>query len=126
MRDQTLWSWHMIAAVVIILLLGMHMTVMHLDDIIGVGNPAGGKAIDWSNVSARMKSGALAVGYIVLLAAALFHGLYGLRNILFELVSADTSRQRIDIVLSALGLVLFAIGTWAAIASYWHASAGGA
>jgi len=127
MRDQSLWSWHIVAAVVILVLLGTHMTVMHLDDLLGVGNAnANEPAIDWSNVSARMESGGLTIAYIALLGAALFHGLYGFRNMLFELVSAETARQRIDIVISALGLVLFAIGTWAAIASYWHASAGGA
>jgi succinate dehydrogenase hydrophobic anchor subunit len=95
-----------------------------LDDLIGVGNAAGGKAIDWSNVSARMKSAGAMFGYILLLAAGLFHGLYGLRNMIFEVVSSEPARQRIDTVLSALGLLLLAIGTWAAIASYWHASAG--
>jgi len=122
MRDQSLWSWHIIAGLIVLFLLGTHMTVMHLDATVGVGNPAEGKPIDWSNVSARMKSAGLTVGYIVLLAAALFHGFYGLRNILYELVASDSGRRRIDVALSSIGLVLLAIGTWAAVASYWHAT----
>ena len=120
MRDQKLWTWHLAAGVVILVFLGMHMTVMHLDKIVHFAglNPAGGHPIDWQNVIARGKIGAFAVTYVGLLGAALFHGLYGLRNILFELNPASWLKRTVSIVLLLCGLALFIYGTWAAIAGF--------
>jgi len=117
MRDQKLWTWHLATGVVILFFLGMHMTVMHLNSVIVLKglNPAGGHPIDWSNVVSRARSGFFAVTYVVLLGAALFHGLYGLRNILFELDPARWLKRAISGVLLGGGLVLFVIGTWAAL-----------
>ncbi len=119
MRDQKLWAWHLAAGVVVLVLLGLHMTVMHLDAVVHLAglNPAGGHPIDWANVAARAKSTLLASTYVLLLGAALFHGLYGLRNILFELGPGRGLRTAISVVLLIGGLGLFALGTWAAFAS---------
>ena len=121
MRDQTLWTWHLLAAVVIGVFLGLHMTIMHLDQIVRVFNPAPGHPIEWGNVLARGKSAGFMVTYIVLLGAALFHGLYGLRNILFELNPAKGMRQFVTVLFLVGGLGLFAFGTWAAIVSFQKA-----
>ena len=120
MRDQKLWTWHLAAGVVILFLLGLHMTIMHLDAVVHFAglNPSGGHPIDWHNVAARAKSGGFAVTYVLLLGAALFHGLYGLRNILFELNPARRLKTAVSVVLLLGGLALFAYGTWAAIASF--------
>ena len=117
MRDQKLWTWHLAAGVVILFFLGMHMTVMHLNTVVVLKwlNPAGGHPIDWQNVVARARSGFFMVTYVVLLGAALFHGLYGLRNILFELDPARWLKRAISGLLLGGGLGLFVIGTWAAI-----------
>ncbi|MGD1149215.1 MAG: hypothetical protein ABR961_14835 [Thermoanaerobaculaceae bacterium] len=117
MRDQKLWTWHLAAGVVILVFLGLHMTVMHLNSVVvlkGI-NPAGGHPIDWANVASRARSGFFMVTYVVLLGAALFHGLYGLRNILFELDPARWLKRTISGLLLFGGLGLFVIGTWAAI-----------
>jgi succinate dehydrogenase / fumarate reductase membrane anchor subunit len=123
MRDQKLWTWHILAGGVILVLLGMHMTIMHLDKVVHLAgyNPAGGRPIDWANVVARGKSAFMPVSYVLLLGAALFHGLYGLRNILLELNPAAWLRKAIGLVLLLGGLGLFAFGSWVAVAS--HASA---
>jgi len=84
-RDRKLWTWHVAAGLMILVLLGLHMAIMHLDSLLGLFNPAGGQPIDWDNVLARSQSLFFTATYILLLGAALFHGLYGLRNILFEL-----------------------------------------
>ena len=118
MRDQKLWTWHVAAGLVVLVFLGLHMTVMHLEAIVGIFNPHGGHPIDWANVLERMKSGLFAVTYVVLLGAALFHGLYGLRNILFELNPAPAIKSAIGWVLLLGGVGLFAVGTWAAWASH--------
>lgn len=117
MRDQKLWTWHLAAGAVILVFLGVHMTVMHLNEIVSVFNPAGGRPIDWQNVVARARSAGFMVSYVVLLGAALFHGLYGLRNILFELDPARWVKRAISLVLLLGGLGLFVVGTWAAVAS---------
>ena len=116
MRDQSLWFWHVAAGVAILLLAGLHMGIMHLDVILGIGNAAGGHPIDWANVVARGKSVAFLLSYVLLLGAALFHGLYGLRNILFELTAARGLRAACNVILILLGLALFILGTWAAVA----------
>lgn len=117
MRETKLWTWHIITAAIILVLLGMHMFIMHLDLIIGYMNPEGGRAIEWANVLARMKMTAFTVTYVILLGAALYHGLYGLRTILFELNPAKMLQTLITVVFTLTGLVLFVIGTYAAIAS---------
>ena len=119
MRDQALWTWHVLAGLVIAVLLGLHMTIMHLDVIVGVFNPADPHPIAWANVVARARMGFFTMSYIVLLGAALFHGLYGLRNILFELGPGRGVKSALNVVLAAGGVGLFAFGAWAA----WTAGA---
>jgi len=115
MRDQKLWTWHLAAGVVVLIFLGLHMAIMHLNAILGVFNAPGTHPIDWTNVVARAKSGGFTVTYIVLLGAALFHGLYGLRNIAFELDPARWLKRTISMALLLGGIGLFIVGTWAAI-----------
>jgi succinate dehydrogenase/fumarate reductase cytochrome b subunit len=120
MKDQKLWSWHVAAGILVLLLLGLHMAVMHLDEILKLAafNPAGGEPIDWANVVARGKMVFFPVTYVLLLGAALFHGLYGLRNILWELNPKAGLGAFLSIVLIVAGVALFALGAWSAVASF--------
>ena len=122
MRDQKLWTWHLAAGAIILFLLGLHMAIMHLDALLGIFNPAGGHPIDWANVVARGQSLAFTLNYILLLGAALFHGLYGLRNILFELDPAPPLKKALGWVLILVGVGLFIFGTWAAWVGHQVAS----
>jgi hypothetical protein len=70
-RDQRLWTWHVAAGLVILLLLGLHMAIMHLDVLVGIFNPAGGHPIEWANVVARARSVFFMVTYVLLLGGAL-------------------------------------------------------
>ena len=119
MRDQRLWTWHLLAGLVIFALLGLHMAVMHLDTMLGWFNPEGLKPIAWESVLQRARMGFFTLSYIVLLGAALFHGLYGLRNILFELGPGRGAKGLISVVLALGGAGLFLFGAWAA----WTAGA---
>ncbi len=121
MRDQSLWTWHLAAGAVILVLLGLHMVNMHLEAIFHVLNPAGGHPTDWANVVARARHAAFMVIYILLLGSALYHGFYGLRNILFELNPGAGLRTAITGVLVVGGIGLFVLGTWAAIEGFQHA-----
>ena len=118
MRDQKLWTWHVAAGVLVLVFLGLHMVIMHLTRTVGIGNPAGGHAVDWGNVVARGKSLFFTLTYVLLLGAALFHGLYGLRNIVCELGPPAGLKKAINALLLVGGLGLFGLGTWAAIASF--------
>jgi succinate dehydrogenase / fumarate reductase membrane anchor subunit len=119
MRDLRLWTWHLLAGLIIFVLLGLHMAVMHLDTLLGWFNPEGLKPIAWESVLQRARMGFFTVSYIVLLGAALFHGLYGLRNILFELGLARGTKGLVSVVLALGGAGLFVFGAWAA----WTAGA---
>ena len=71
-RDQKLWTWHLAAGLLILVLLGLHMAIMHLDSLLGIFNPAGGHPIDWENVVARSQSLFFMVSYVLLLAPPCF------------------------------------------------------
>jgi succinate dehydrogenase hydrophobic anchor subunit len=111
------WTWHIITAIVILVLLGLHMLVMHLDDLVG-WFLAGETAISWGSVLARSKSTFFATTYVVLLAAALYHGLYGLRTILLELSIGPRGQKALTVLFWIGGVGLFGLGTLGTIAAY--------
>jgi succinate dehydrogenase / fumarate reductase membrane anchor subunit len=122
MRETKYWTWHMAAGVVILFLLGLHMLIMHLG---GIGfAPHGGEAISKANSLFRDGRLFFTVTYILLLAVALYHGLYGLRTILFELTLRPATEKAITFVLLVAGLGLFGLGAWAAVAVHAIARAG--
>jgi len=123
MRDQRWWTWHVGAGLVVLVFLGLHMAIMHVDSILGLFNRPGTEAIEWSNVAERARSAFFMVTYVVLLGAALFHGLYGLRNILFELNPGAGLKKGLSALLALVGIGLFGLGTWAAWASFGLARA---
>ena len=55
------------------------------------------------------------VTYILLLGAGLFHGLYGLRSIFYELSLSKALEKTIGGVLAAAGIALFLYGGYVAI-----------
>lgn len=127
MRDTPLWTWHVIAGLLILVLGGLHMAIMHYTGVLSMDgtNPAGLDPLEWENVVHRGRQVAFMVSYIVLLGAALFHGLYGFRNIVFELNPSKGVRTGITAVLLVIGVGLFVVGTWAAIAARGVALAAG-
>jgi succinate dehydrogenase / fumarate reductase membrane anchor subunit len=117
MRETKYWTWHMAAGVVILFLLGLHMLIMHLGGITHLFIlPHGGEAVSQANSLFRDSKLFFTVTYILLLGVALYHGLYGLRTILFELTLKPALEKAITVVLLVMGLGLFGLGTWAAIA----------
>jgi succinate dehydrogenase hydrophobic anchor subunit len=101
---------------VILVFLGLHMAIMHLDATFGLfRSHAGVEPEDWTSVVLRMKNGFFAVTYVVLLGAALYHGLYGLRNILLEISPDHGMRRIINAGLWLVGLGLFGFGAYVAV-----------
>jgi len=118
MRESTLWMWQIFAGVVILVLLGIHMFVMHFDSIfyvLGIGDK---DVLSWESVLGRSQQLGDMIIYILLLGFALYHGLYGLRNILFELTLPSGLEVVIPIVLLVGGVGLFVYGTYVTIAVF--------
>lgn len=113
--NTKLWTWNVLAGLVLIFLLGLHMLGFHMNDLLGLieGDP-----LEWTTVSQRAQALSQAAFYILFLGFALYHGLYGLRNILLELNISDGTAGFINKLLVVAGVLLFALGTWAAIAAY--------
>ena len=122
MRETKYWTWHMAAGVVILFLLGLHMLIMHTGGITHLFAPHGGLAVSKENSLFRDGKLFFTVTYILLLGAALYHGLYGLRTILFELTLKRAAEKAVSAILLVLGIGLFGLGTWAAFTA--HAIAG--
>jgi succinate dehydrogenase / fumarate reductase membrane anchor subunit len=124
MRETKYWTWHMAAGGVILFLLGLHMLIMHVGGITHLFAPNGGEATSRENSLYRDGSLFFLVTYILLLGVALYHGLYGLRTILFELTLKPGVEKAISVVLLIAGLGLFGLGTWAAFTTHAIAIAG--
>jgi succinate dehydrogenase hydrophobic anchor subunit len=124
MGETKYWTWHMLAGLAILLLLGLHMLIMHLGGLTGlfVAHPAE-EAVAQINSQARDANPVFMFTYILLLGIGLYHGLYGLRTILFELTLKPAVEKAVSAVLLILGLGLFGLGTWAAIAAHGAALA---
>lgn len=118
MRESKLWSWHILTAVIILVLLGMHMGIMHLGAILNAFGIGSGEPVKSGEVFHRSQQLLFMVIYILLLGAALFHGLYGLRSMLFELSLSKKMEKAIGGLCAVVGFALFIYGSYAAIAVY--------
>ena len=83
-----------LAGVVILFLLGLHMLIMHLGGLTHLFAPHGEPG-SHRKENSLSRDGKLffTVTYILLLGVALYHGLYGLRTILFELTLKPASGE---------------------------------
>jgi succinate dehydrogenase hydrophobic anchor subunit len=118
MRESKLWFWHILSAGAILILLGAHMGAMHLSAIakalgIGSGNP-----VSSAEVFRRSRQLIFLITYIFLLGSALFHGLYGLRSMLFELSFLKKMEKIIGGLCALTGVALFIYGSYVAVRVY--------
>ena len=110
MRETRLWSLHLLVIPIIIVLLGLHFAVMHYAPVFyGVSVE---EARNFETMIERGRSVAQLVLYILLLAAGLYHGLYGLRGILRELPLTPAFVKLVDVGILLFGLFIFALGTY--------------
>jgi len=118
MKESSFWSWHILAAIIILVVLGIHIGVMHLDNLLlyfGFGEK---EVLSYESVAERSKSIYYLVVYLILLGAALYHGLYGFRSILFELPMGRKFEKPIRIIIPLGGLALFIYGAYAIIVGF--------
>jgi succinate dehydrogenase hydrophobic anchor subunit len=115
MRESRLWFWHILSAVVILVLLGVHMGTMHLSELLHMAGIGSGDPVDSSQVFERSRQAVYMVTYILLLGTGLFHGLYGLRSMFFELSLSKALEKTIGGVLAVAGVALFLYGSYVAV-----------
>jgi succinate dehydrogenase / fumarate reductase membrane anchor subunit len=124
MNGTKYWTWHMAAGVALLFLLGLHMLIMHMGGTAHWFAPYGAEPVSMKNSLFRDGKLFFTVTYIFLLGVALYHGLYGLRTMLFELTLKPAAEKAITVVLLLVGIGLFGLGTWAAVAVHGIALAG--
>lgn len=110
MRETRLWSLHLLVIPIIVILLGLHFAIMHYAPVF-YGTSVE-EARSFAAVVERGRSIAQFVLYILLLAAALYHGLYGLRGIIRELPLSPALGKIVDISIILFGLLIFGFGAY--------------
>lgn len=110
MRETRLWSLHLLAIPIIAVLLGLHFAVMHYAPVFyGMSVE---EARSFEVMVERGRSTVQFILYILLLAAGLYHGLYGLRGIIRELPLGPSLAKAVDAGILLFGLVIFGLGTY--------------
>ncbi|MEJ2244562.1 MAG: hypothetical protein P8Y80_00530 [Acidobacteriota bacterium] len=115
MRESRLWFWHILSAIVILVLLGLHMGTKHLSELLHMIGIGSGDPVQSAQVFHRSQQAVYMITYILLLGTGLFHGLYGLRSIFFELSLSKTLEKLIGGVLAVAGIALFVYGSYVAV-----------
>jgi succinate dehydrogenase hydrophobic anchor subunit len=94
----------LLSGVGIAVLLGIHMVVQHLNIILATGDT---DPNSWISMIGRSTQWGWVVIYLLLLAFGIYHGLYGLRNIIFELTASERTERYINWAFIIGGLVVF-------------------
>jgi len=124
MRESKRFALHLVAAVVILVLLGVHMAIMHLDGLLERIAGASGDPLAWERVLERGRSLFFSLTYVLLLGAALYHGLYGLRTMILELEPPPRLRRAASVIIWIAGVALFGLGSYTVIATSVMAAGG--
>ena len=116
MRESKLWFLHVITAIIILVLLSSHMGIMHMGSILGkLGFDFSADPTNTEEVFQRSRQVLFMVVYIALLGTALFHGLYGLRSIFYELSLPKVTEKTVGRALCIAGIALFIYGSYVAV-----------
>jgi succinate dehydrogenase hydrophobic anchor subunit len=115
MRESKLWFWHIVSAAAILIVLGAHMGIMHLSAVakaLGIGS---GDPVKSAEVFRRGRQLLFLITYVLLLGSALFHGLYGLRSMIYELSFSKKFEKAIGGLCALTGVALFIYGSYVAV-----------
>ena len=117
LKESTQWLLFLLAGLVMLAVLGVHYGVMHLSGLT-VGETHA-QVLSFKSVHARSGQVFYLVVYLTLLVAALYHGLYGLRAIVFEISAIPEGlRKAIGLLLVVAGWGFFFFGSWAIIKGF--------
>ena len=116
MRSTRFHLLHMLTGVLIAVLLGIHMVIVHLDDILGFFGVNAAEPASWQAMIERSSQVVWAGIYIALLAFVLYHALYGLRGIMLEVMPSARAGRVITRVFIIAGIVIFIWGSYVPLA----------
>lgn len=116
MRTTRLRLIFLLTGVLIAVLLGTHMVVIHLDSILTFFGAEAAEPTSWDSVMDRSGEGIWVALYIVLLAVAIYHGLYGLRGVIVEVTTSARLKSVISWAFIAIGVAAFAWGAYVPLA----------
>ncbi|MDK2820797.1 MAG: succinate dehydrogenase / fumarate reductase, rane anchor subunit [Clostridia bacterium] len=117
MRESRLWFLFVLAGACMIVLLGAHLFVMHLETFMGYLGITIHEPLAYAEVMARAKSVSWLVIYMALLILALYHGLYGVRSVLLETINMK-HHSTVTAVIVIVGLIAAVFGSYIVIQSY--------
>ena len=116
MRESTLWFLHIVTALVLMIAIPIHLH--NFSTLLGpVGAPGYELALSWEFIRSRAKDIFYTVTYTALLGAATYHGMYGVRSIIYELTLTKTYERLVSIICLIAGAVLFVYGAYVAVAA---------
>ena len=115
MRSTYSWLLQIITGVFIAVLLGIHMVLQHLDAILDFFGADTVDLTGWAPMIERADQGIFVALYIALLAVGLYHGIYGLRNIILETTTSARVRNIVTWSFIILGVGIFAWATYVPI-----------
>ncbi len=118
MRHTYVWFAQLVTAALIAAFLGIHMVLMHLEDILGFFGVEIHEPTSWGSMIERAGKGSWLAFYILFLAFVVYHGLNGLRGILLELMPSPKVERVINWTIIALGVIAFALGTYVPVALF--------
>jgi succinate dehydrogenase hydrophobic anchor subunit len=110
MRETRLWILSLASSGLVGVLLVLHFALMHFAPVF-YGQTVE-QARSFTELLARGRDLIQMVVYILFLAFALYHGLYGLRGVLLELPAFRRRERSLSGGLLLLGTVFFAYGAY--------------
>ncbi len=118
MLNAYLWLLQLITGVLIAVLLGIHLVLQHLDDILGFFGVNVANSTSWDSMINRSSQGIFVFLYLALLAVGLYHGINGLRNIILETTSSVKVKNIVTWSFIILGIGVFIWATYVPIALF--------
>lgn len=102
-----MWPWlgQRVTALVILATIAVHLVLTHW---VAIGE------LSYENIAGRLAAGAVLANDVLLLLAALYHALNGVRMVALDFgLSGRAARRALDALLWTAGIVAALYGTWA-------------
>lgn len=118
MRESFFWFLQPLTALAMCFFLVGHMVLMHLDRVLGFLGIEVGDVLRYEAVMGRGASTFWLVFYLLFLAVALYHGLYGLRGIILEWIGKKKFDALVTVLILAVGAIAFAYGAFVTVKTF--------